>query len=174
MQALQQKTIKSNFSLKFLQVLRDKELIYNEPYLKEYISSSGAKKYKLTIMKCVKNKLVESPKSVEKTKNKNTEKLDNNLQRSKATIYEYAFCNKWDYFFTGTLDKTKANREDLKEFNNKFKTFISNFNRKYNCKVKFLIIPELHSDLVSWHFHGFLANVPKDRIVQFQLGDKMR
>lgn len=153
--------------------MKDREYLYNEPYLKEYISANGSKKYKLTVMFCVKNKMVESP-STERVKNKNEQKLDNNLQRSRATIYEYAYCNSWDYFFTGTLDKTKANREDLKEFNNSFKVFISNFNRKYNCKVKFLIIPELHSDLKSWHFHGFLSNVPSDRIIEFKIGDKMR
>lgn len=173
MQHLQAKKHNRAFSSKIFNILKDKEYLYNEPFLKEYISANGSKKYKLTIMNCVKNKAVESP-SAKRELNKNTEKLDNNLQRSRATIYEYAYCNTWDYFFTGTLDKTKASREDLKEFNNSFKIYISNFNRKYGCKVRFLIIPELHSDLVSWHFHGFLANVPCDRIEEFKLGDKMR
>ena len=173
MQQLQPIFSKCNFNKKIFHILKDKEYLYNEPYLKEYVSSNGQKKYKLTIMNCVKNKFVESP-STERKLNKNTEKLDNNLQRSRTVIYEYAYCNKWDFFFTGTLDKTKANREDLKTFNKSFKVFVSNFNRKYNCKIRFLIIPELHSDNKSWHFHGFISNIPGDRIKEFHIGDKMR
>lgn len=50
-------------------------------------------------MKCVKNKLVECP-STERVLNKNEQKLDNNLQRARAMIFELAYCNQWDYFFT--------------------------------------------------------------------------
>lgn len=152
--------------------MKDKEYKYNEPYLKQYFASDGSQKFKLSIMRCVKNKFVESP-STERELNKNEEKLETNLMRAKSTIFELAYCNQWDYFFTGTLDKTKANREDLAKFNEKFKKFIFNVNHKYNCKISYLIIPELHSDLKSWHFHGFLFGVPEDRIYQFKIGDKM-
>lgn len=162
---------KNTFCAKFFNVLKDKEYLYNEPFLKEYIAEDGQKKYKLTIMRCVKNKLVESP-SFEKIKH-NDFKLENNVSRARDIIYQLAYCNKWDYFFTGTLDKTKHNREDIKEFKKAFKIFVSNFNRKYNCKIKFLLIPELHSDLVSWHFHGFLANIPCNSLAKFKIGDKM-
>lgn len=140
---------------KIFRVLRDSEYKFNEPFLKQYFASDGTKKFKLSIMKCVKNKLVECPLT-ERKLNKNEEKLETNLMRAKSTIFELAYCNKWDFFFTGTLDKKKTNREDLKQFNNKFKDFVYLFNKKYNCKIRYLIIPELHSDLKSWHFHGFL------------------
>lgn len=123
-------------------------------------------------MNCVKNSMVEVP--ILYQRNKNTEKLDNNLQRAKSNIFELAYCNHWDFFFTGTLDKKKCKREDLSNFNKKFKTFIFRFNKTYNCKVSYLLIPELHSDLKSWHFHGFVFGIPKDRVYQFKIGDKMR
>lgn len=152
MQDLQAIKQKLNFNSKIFSILKDKELLFNEPFLKEFSNCDGSKKYKITIMRCVKNSLVECPSST-RLKNVNAEKLDNNLQRSKATIFELAFCNKWDFFFTGTLDKRKANRENLKAFNEQFNDFIKSFNRKFKCKISYLIIPELHSDLKSWHFH---------------------
>ena len=173
LQSLQDKNQKLAFARKIFNVLKDKAYLYNEPYLKEYVSPDGIKKYKLTIMKMVKNKMVESP-PIKKSKSAIGEKLSNNLQRSRDVIYQYAYCNKWDYFVTFTLDKTKANREDLKEFNHKLGRFFTYFNKKYNVKLRYLLIPELHSDLKSWHFHGFIANIPNDRIKEFKIGDKMR
>lgn len=153
-------------------VLKDRGYLYDAPFLKEYGCFDGTKKYKLTIMKCVKNSLVEFPKTT-RSQNKNDIKLENNLQRSRSTIFELAFCNKWDFFFTGTLDKKKCNREDLAVFQKKFKKFIYNFNQKFNCKVDYLLIPELHSDLKSWHFHGFVRGIPLSRIYEFKVGDRM-
>lgn len=158
---------------KIFKILRDSEFKFNEPFLKQYYSADGSQKFKLSIMKCVRNKLVDSP-PVDRIKNKNEEKLETNLMRAKSTIFELAYCNNWDFFFTGTLDKKKTNREDLASFNEKFKKFVFNFNHKYHCKIRYLIIPELHSDLKSWHFHGFVCGIPEDRIYQFKIGDKMR
>lgn len=31
-------------------------------------------------------------------------KLDNNFSRARSMVLQYALCNPWDYFFTGTLD----------------------------------------------------------------------
>lgn len=84
---------------KNLCIFKDRGLLFNEPFLKQYISSDGSTKFKLSIMKCVKNKLVECP-STERVLNKNEQKLDNNLQRARAMIFELAYCNQWDYFFT--------------------------------------------------------------------------
>lgn len=168
MQALQKKLI----SYKNFRIIKDRGILFNEPFLKLYQASDGTKKYKISVMKCVKNKSVEMP-STEHEQNKNNEKLENNIIRAKSTIYELAFCNQWDFFFTGTLDKTKCSREDLSSFNDKFKKFIFNVNHKYHCKISYLIIPELHSDLKSWHFHGFVQGIPEDRIYQFKIGDKM-
>lgn len=160
------------FANRLAHVLYDEPFLYNQPFLKEYISADGNSKYKLTVMKTVRNKLVEHPPVHRSAIN--TEKLDNNLQRARSKIYEYAYCNSWDFFFTGTLDKTKASREDITSFKSRFHSFICNLNRKYNCKIKSLLIPELHSDLVSWHFHGFVSGIPASRVVEFHIGDKMR
>ena len=53
-------------------------------------------------------------------------------QIGKAVLFELAFCNPWEFFFTGTLDKNKYNREDLDKFHKDFTRFIRLYNKKYN------------------------------------------
>lgn len=42
-----------------------------------------------------------------------------------------------------------------------------------NCDIKYLLVPELHSDMKNWHFHGLITGIPAAELVQFQLGMKM-
>lgn len=103
----------------------------------------------------------------------NENKLSDNIARAKSVIFEYAFCNPWEFFFTGTLDKSKYDRTDLEKFHKDFTKWINNYNRLKGCNIKFLIIPELHSDGSSWHFHGFLMGLPLSHLHQFKIGDIM-
>lgn len=103
----------------------------------------------------------------------NDTKLADNISRAKSVIFEYAFCNPWHWFFTGTLDKSKYARDDLEKFHKDFTKWISNYNRLKGIDIKFLIVPELHSDMVNWHFHGFLMGLPESHLHQFRIGDRM-
>lgn len=40
-------------------------------------------------------------------------KLNEAFCRAKSMVLQYALCNPWDYFFTGTLDASKFNRYEL-------------------------------------------------------------
>lgn len=100
------------------------------------------------------------------------EREDCNLSRTKAEIYELARCNEWQYFFTGTIDPSKYDREDLHRFHRALKDYIKNLRRK-DIDIKYLFVPELHDDKKSWHLHGFLMGVPDSMLHQFQIGDKM-
>lgn len=102
----------------------------------------------------------------------NDEKLYASILRAKARIFELAFCNPWDYFFTGTLDKRKYDRSDLPKFHESFTQFIRDQRKKYNCKLEFLLIPELHSDGRAWHIHGFLYDLSPSALHQFTRSDK--
>ena len=103
----------------------------------------------------------------------NSEKLACNVSRTKSKIFEYAFCNPWDWFFTGTLDRKKYDRTNLEKFHKTLTKWVYNYNRKYNLNIKFLFIPELHSDGKSWHIHGFLYGLPESHLVLFKIGDRM-
>ena len=40
-------------------------------------------------------------------------KLSNNISRAKSKVFEYAYCNHWDYFITLTISPDKYDRYDL-------------------------------------------------------------
>lgn len=90
----------------------------------------------------------------------NTNKLDNNIARSKSKIQELALCNGWDYFCTFTINKDKYDRYDFKTYYSDLSKFIANYNR--SCKpeeqVKYIFVPEMHKD-GAWHIHGFLKGI---------------
>ncbi len=103
----------------------------------------------------------------------NDEKLSQSIIRARSKIFELAFCNPWQFFFTGTIDSTKYDRTDLEKYHKDISQHIRDLNKKYKCKIDFLFVPELHSDKQSWHLHGFINGLPPNEIKQFQIGDTM-
>lgn len=85
-------------------------------------------------------------------------KLDNNISRAKSMIFEYAYCNKWDYFITLTIDKEKYNRYDLKNYQKDLGKWISNYHTNHGSKICYVLIPEQHED-GAWHMHGLISGV---------------
>ena len=100
-------------------------------------------------------------------------KLEENIHRAKNAIFEYAFCNPWDWFFTGTLDPKKYDRTNLDKFHKDLTQWFRDYGKQYKVKIKFLLVPEQHSDGISWHIHGFLYGLPKEHLKQFVVGDVM-
>lgn len=100
-------------------------------------------------------------------------KLGCNLSRARSTIFELAYCNKWEYFFTGTLSSANGDRTNLKEFRKRFAHFIRDEGRRLGVKIKYLLVPELHADGVSWHFHGLISGLPIESLHRFIEGDVM-
>lgn len=161
---------------------------FNRTYLK-ILGNTHGKIIKIVQMKCVlksgyeqamyhlneyTGELIENVKKQGlKNQGYNSSKLIESISRTRSLIFEYAFCNDWDYFFTGTLDKTKYARDDLETFHKDFTLWLRLYKRKTGQKIDFLLIPELHKDGKSWHMHGFLKGVPLEKLHQFQIGDKM-
>lgn len=96
-----------------------------------------------------------------------------NLVRARSTVFELAYCNKWDWFFTGTLSSANGDRSNLDNFRKKFTQFIRDERKRLNCDIKYLLVPELHADLENWHFHGLISGIPIEQLEQFQKGMKM-
>lgn len=102
------------------------------------------------------------------------EKMREAKSRARARIFELAFCNDWQWFFTGTLDKTKYDRTNLSKFHKDFTKWLYNFAKNRGLpKIDFLLIPELHKDGRSWHMHGLLNGLPAALLHQFRIGDVM-
>lgn len=87
-------------------------------------------------------------------------KLACSLSRTRKLLLEKALCNHWDWFCTFTLDKEKYKRDDLPKFRDDFTQFIRD-ERKRGFPLSYLLVPELHADLQSWHIHGFLCGTPE-------------
>lgn len=146
---------------------------YNQTILKVF-GCGEHKKIKVITMSCLRNKGVEDDTEVFTARGSvNDEKTDESISRTRSAIFELAFCNPWDWFFTATLDPKKYDRTDLKKFHKDLTQWLRDYNKKYKLHIKFLLIPELHSDGKSWHMHGFLYGLPVEHLHQFKVGDKM-
>ena len=93
-------------------------------------------------------------------------KLDCNFSRARSMVLQYALCNPWEYFFTGTLDPEKFNRFDLGSFQDKLMQFIRDKRKKYHSKFQVLLVPEHHKD-GAWHIHGLVHDLPLDVLSPF-------
>ena len=101
-------------------------------------------------------------------------KSDNNIRRAKNVIFELAMCNEWEYFCTFTIDEQKYDRENLKNYYKDFSKWINNLKTKKGYNIRYILIPELHSDKKSWHMHGLMSGIPKDELSLFKKGSPIK
>jgi hypothetical protein len=153
-------------------LLKDKKYKYNQTLIKRFANGTDTR-YKVVTCKCLRTSGVEDDSDKGRIKNLEGEKLAESISRTRSRIYELAFCNEWDWFFTATLDPLKYVRSDLEKFHKNLTQWIRNYNRLHKTTIKFLLIPELHSDGVSWHMHGLLHGLPVEHLQLFQIGDRM-
>jgi len=94
-------------------------------------------------------------------------KLNEAFCRAKSMVLQYALCNPWDHFFTGTLDETKFDRFDLDAYQQRLSQFIRDKRKAYGTQVQYLLIPEHHAD-GAWHVHGLVSNLPSTAVRRFR------
>jgi len=94
-------------------------------------------------------------------------KLNEAFCRAKSMVLQYALCNKWDYFFTGTLDQKKFNRYSLDRYQTQLSQFIRDKRKSYGTQVQYLLVPEQHKD-GAWHIHGLLSGLPASSLRRFR------
>lgn len=154
------------------QKLKDRAYNYDQTLLKVFGSGEN-KKIKLIRMNYLKTSGVELD-DIEYIRGQvNDNKINESILRSKSKIFELAFCNPWDWFFTGTINPNKQDRTDLELFHKQLTQWLRNYNRLNNLNIKFLFVPERHKDGKSWHIHGFIYGLPIEHLKQFQIGDVM-
>lgn len=153
-------------------LLQDRKYKYNQTLIKRFTNGIDTR-YKVITCKCLRTAGVEDDSDKGRLRRKEGEKCSESISRTRSRIYELAFCNAWDWFFTATLDPAKYERTDLEKFHSSLTQWIRNYNRLHDTSIKFLLIPELHSDGKSWHMHGLLQGLPVDHLKQFVIGDIM-
>lgn len=154
------------------QKLKDRAYNYDQTLLKVFGIGEN-KKIKLVRMNYLKTSGIELD-DIEYVRGQvNENKINESILRSKSKIFELAFCNPWDWFFTGTINPNKQDRTDLELFHKQLTQWLRNYNRLNNLNIKFLFVPEKHKDGKSWHIHGFIYGLPVEHLKQFQVGDVM-
>lgn len=93
-------------------------------------------------------------------------KLDNSFSRARNMVLQYALCNSWDYFFTGTIDRAKFDRFNLDVYQSRLSQFVRDKRKKYQSQIQYLLVPEQHKD-GAWHIHGLISGLPEDAISLF-------
>lgn len=101
-----------------------------------------------------------------KPKQEYDDKLIQSVSRSRSVVLQYALCNHWDWFFTGTIDGSKLNRFNLDNFAARLSQSIRDWRKAYKTPLSYLFVPEQHKR-GGWHIHGFLAGLPDETIGQF-------
>ena len=113
------------------QKLKNRAYNYDQTLLKVFGSGEN-KKIKLIRMNYLKSSGIELD-DVEYVRGQvNENKIDESILRSKSKIFELAFCNPWDWFFTGTINKNKQDRTDLELFHKQLTQWLRDYNKKYN------------------------------------------
>lgn len=103
--------------------------------------------------------MVDSCKEIDRSKKGGTSKLSPAISRAKKVVLELALCNKWEWFGTFTLDKTKYDRFNLDKWYKDFTQWIRDQRKKYGVSIRYVLVPELHQD-GAWHMHGLLSGLP--------------
>ncbi len=89
------------------------------------------------------------------------------LKRTKKTFVDLALNNSFDLFGTLTLDKANGDRYSLPEAKALFRKAIKAINKKYDCNIRYIVIPERHKD-GAWHFHGLFGGLPDVALEPFK------
>lgn len=97
------------------------------------------------------------------------QKLDNNISRAKSLIFEYAYCNKWDYFITLTISPDQYDRYDLAAYIKDLGKWLSNYKTNHGSKIQYILIPEQHKD-GAWHMHGLISGILPKHLIRNEHG----
>lgn len=137
--------------------------------LKDY----GGKGYKITLFKNLMTSGLDTEKKICPIKGTvNDKKLDENIMRARSKIFEYAICNQWDFFCTFTIDPKKYDRNDLNGYHKSFSQFIRDVGKKYNTRIRYLLVPEEHTS-GGWHEHGLFSGFTPEMIRDFTLKEHL-
>lgn len=139
-----------------------------------FIKNYGDEVIKISILKTVRNKdYKEAANPRVKKGSRNKSKIGCNIRRAKARVQELTLCNKWEWFATFTISPKQYDRTNLKKWYKDLTQWFRNYNKKFGIKIRYLLIPELHADGVSWHMHGLLMGLPEGHLTQLKRGDGM-
>lgn len=79
-------------------------------------------------------------------------------KRAKKRIYDYSRSNSWEWFVTLTFDRSGVDSTNYDICYKKVSNWLHNIRIRAAPDLKYLFVPEYHSDNKHIHFHGLLSN----------------
>lgn len=128
---------------------------YDSPIIRKEETEEEKKKTIGFEDEAIKSDLLDS-EIIQTDPKKQAHNLSVSLNRSKNNLYRIARSNDWDLFITITFDRKKVDASDYNQVSKKITTFLNNLRKRGSSNLKYLIVPELHSDGKNYHFHGLL------------------
>lgn len=93
----------------------------------------------------------------EKTPEERLRSREVSYARTRKCIAEYARSARWEWFCTFTFSPEKSDRTNYRRCARQMRNWLKNIRDRKAPELQYLAIPELHSDMLSWHFHALLA-----------------
>ena len=94
------------------------------------------------------------------------------LSATKNRIYNIARSNTWDWFITLTFKRDNIDASDYDVVTHKLHYYLNNLQKRKCPDLKYLIVPELHTDKTNYHFHGLISGAGNLRFCFSGLFDK--
>lgn len=121
---------------------------YRMELIKEYLGVNDISNVSLKDIK-----LAEKCIFIKKSKRKTGEPRPDSVKRAKDRIFDYTFNNKFDYFFTGTINPEKFDSKDPKALLKPIQNWLKD--RVKRDGLEYILIAERHKK-GGIHFHGLI------------------
>lgn len=87
------------------------------------------------------------------------------LNRTINNLYQISRQCRWQYFITLTFSPDVVDRTDYVACMKKATKWFNNQRSRYSPDMKYVCVPELHADKVSWHFHGLVEDIGEMKLL---------
>lgn len=84
--------------------------------------------------------------------------LQVSLNRTKQNLIGICRANRWDYFITFTFNPRLVNSKNYEEVCIKAGQYMNNLKKRHCPEMKYVLVPELHSDGEKYHLHGLIGD----------------
>ena len=81
------------------------------------------------------------------------------FRRTKQAVYSHARANNWEWFVTYTFDPEKIDSSNYDEVYKSISKHLKNIRLRHCSDMKYIVVPELHSDGKKYHFHALMSNI---------------
>ena len=85
--------------------------------------------------------------------------LSESLRRTKSMIYSHGRANTWEWFITYTFNPKKIDSTDYDAVYSYLSEHLKNTRKRKCPDMKYLVVPEYHSDGSKFHFHALMSNI---------------